>query len=60
MRNKLLFYPSLLMMAFAYSSCELIGDIFKAGFWSAFIVIGLVIGIIIYLVNKMGRRKNNV
>lgn len=60
MKNSVVLYLSLLIITITYSSCELVGDIFKAGFWSAFIVIGLVIALIIYLFNKMGRRKDKV
>lgn len=37
------------------SSCELIGGIFKAGFWTAIILIVLVVALILWLVNR-GRR----
>ncbi len=59
MKNSVL-YLSLLIITITYSSCQIVGDIFKAGFWSAFIVIGLVIGLVIYLVTKMGKRNNKV
>ena len=45
----------LLAMAVTFSSCELIGDIFEAGFWTAIIVIVLVIGLIIWLLNRFRR-----
>lgn len=34
------------------SSCELIGGIFKAGFWTAIILIVLVVGLILWLVGR--------
>jgi hypothetical protein len=37
------------------TSCELIGDIFKAGFWTAIIVIVLIVIIIIWLVSRFRR-----
>jgi len=49
-------YALMLTLTVALSSCELIGDIFKAGFWSAFILIGLVIVVIIYIANRMRRK----
>lgn len=46
----------LLAMVVVFSSCELVGDIFKAGFWTAIIVIVLVIGLIIWLLNRFRGR----
>jgi hypothetical protein len=43
-------------LAMTLSSCEVVGGIFKAGFYSAIIVIVLVIIIILWLVNR-GRRR---
>ncbi|RYD96009.1 MAG: phosphatidate cytidylyltransferase [Sphingobacteriales bacterium] len=37
------------------TSCEVVGGIFKAGFWTAIILIVLVVGIILWLVGR-GRR----
>jgi hypothetical protein len=45
----------LLVMITTLSSCELVGDIFEAGFWTAIIVIVLVIGLIIWLVSRFRR-----
>ncbi|RYF85727.1 MAG: phosphatidate cytidylyltransferase [Chitinophagaceae bacterium] len=42
-------------VAMTLSSCEVVGGIFKAGFYSAIIVIVLVIVIILWLVRR-GRR----
>jgi len=42
-------------LAMTLSSCEVVGGIFKAGFWTAIIVIVLVVGIILWLVGR-GRR----
>ena len=46
---------SLLTLAVTLSSCEAIKGIFKAGFWSAIILIVVVIGLILWLVGR-GRR----
>ncbi len=35
------------------TSCELIGDIFKAGMWTGVIVVVLVIALVIWLVSKV-------
>lgn len=42
-------------MAMTFSSCEVVGGIFKAGFYTAIILIVLVIVIILWLVRR-GRR----
>jgi hypothetical protein len=45
----------LLAMVITLSSCELVGDIFKAGFWTAIILIVVVIAIIIWIINRFRR-----
>lgn len=37
------------------SGCQAIADIFKAGFWTAIIVVVVVVGIILWLVGKAKR-----
>ena len=37
-----------------FSSCEAIGDIFKAGAWTAIIGIVIVVAIIFWIVSKVG------
>jgi hypothetical protein len=44
-----------LAMATTLSSCEVVGGIFKAGFWTAIILIVLVVVLILWLVGR-GRR----
>jgi len=39
-------------LAMTISSCEVIGGIFKAGFWTAIILIVLVVGLILWLVGR--------
>jgi len=56
-KNKLMKQYSLglalvLVMSTLLTSCEIVGDIFKAGFYSAFIVIIIVVGLIIWLVSR--------
>lgn len=43
----------ILLMLFTFTSCEVIGDIFSAGFYTALILVVLVIGIIAYIVIKV-------
>ena len=42
-------------MAMTLSSCDLVGGIFKAGFYSAIIIIIIVVIIILWLVRRMRR-----
>lgn len=41
-----------LALAMTFSSCEVVGGIFKAGFWTAIILIVIVVAIILWLVNR--------
>lgn len=45
-----------LALAMTLSSCELVGDIFKAGFYAAFIVIAIVVALVIWLISRFRRR----
>ena len=55
MRNFL--YPLLLFVTVSLSSCELVGDIFKAGVWVGVLVVVAIIGLIIYLISRVSGRK---
>lgn len=50
-------YVWLLVLATAMTltSCEVVGGIFKAGFWTAIIIIVIVVALILWLVGR-GRR----
>lgn len=39
-------------LAMTVSSCSVVGGIFKAGFWSAIIIVVIVIALILWLVNR--------
>lgn len=45
----LILLPLLLML----SSCELIGDIFKAGVWAGVLLVVVVVGLIIFVIGKL-------
>lgn len=47
---------SIVLMLFTMTSCELIGDIFSAGFYTALILVAIVIAIIVFIVAKIRRR----
>lgn len=45
----------LVLLAFTMSSCEVIGDIFKAGMWTALVIIVLIVLLITWLFRKFRR-----
>ena len=45
----------LVAMVAMLSSCEVVEGVFKAGFWTAIILIVLVVGLIIWLVSRFRR-----
>jgi hypothetical protein len=47
---------SILLMLFTLTGCELVGDIFSAGFYTGLFVFILVIAIVIFIVAKIRRR----
>ncbi|HTM66674.1 MAG TPA: hypothetical protein VL093_10160 [Flavipsychrobacter sp.] len=44
---------AMLMVVLSLSSCELVGDIFKAGMWVGIIVVVAIIALIIFLIRKI-------
>ncbi|WP_204281871.1 hypothetical protein [Pontibacter burrus] len=56
MNNLRLYMATLfVLMAFTLSSCELVGNIFKAGMWTALIIIVLVVVLIAWIFRKLRR-----
>jgi predicted lysophospholipase L1 biosynthesis ABC-type transport system permease subunit len=51
MKSYNLFIP-LAAITLTLSSCDVIGGIFKAGFWTAIILIALVVGLILWLLRR--------
>ena len=47
---------SILLMLFTLTGCELVGDIFSAGFYTGLFVVILVIAVIIFVIAKIRRR----
>ena len=54
---KNLVYPLLLFVMVSLSSCELVGDIFKAGVWVGVLVVVGIIALIIFLVSKLSGKR---
>ncbi|WP_170866157.1 hypothetical protein [Pontibacter flavimaris] len=45
----------LVLLTFTMSSCEVIGDIFEAGMWTALVIIVLIVLLITWLFRKFRR-----
>lgn len=45
-----------LLLSFALSGCDLIGDVLEFGFWTALIIIGILV-LIVYFIAKMFRGR---
>jgi hypothetical protein len=45
------------MISVSLTSCELVGDIFKAGVWVGVLVVAAVIALIIFLISKLSGKK---
>ncbi len=52
MKSNKLSIALLLFITALITSCEAIGDIFKAGVWMGIIIVVLVVAIIFWLINK--------
>ena len=49
------FFAFMLMITMTLSSCDVIGDIFQAGMWTAVIIIVIVIALVMWLLRKIRR-----
>lgn len=54
MINRLPFFYFLLFIATTMSSCEVVGGIFKAGIWTGLILVALFIGVIVWVISRIG------
>ena len=45
-------YPVLAFITVSLSSCQVIGDIFKAGVWVGILLVVIVVGVILWLVGR--------
>jgi hypothetical protein len=43
----------LFVLPLAFSSCEIVGDIFKAGIWVGIITVIIVVALIIWILRKV-------
>lgn len=49
-------YLLLAVLAVTLSSCDLIAGIFKAGVWTGLLIVAVVLGLIIFLISRSGRK----
>lgn len=57
MQNKILRLLMVFVILFSFTSCEVIGDIFKAGMGFGIFIVIFIIAIIIWIFAKMFGRK---
>jgi hypothetical protein len=50
-------YAALLFMIVSLTSCQVIGDIFKAGVWVGVLVVVGIIALVIFLIAKLSGKK---
>ncbi|WP_185195462.1 hypothetical protein [Pontibacter sp. Tf4] len=56
MNNLRTYLPALIVvLMLTMSSCELVGDIFKAGMWTALIIIVLIVVLLAWIFRKLRR-----
>lgn len=56
MNNLRTYLPALLIvLMLTMSSCELVGDIFEAGMWTALVIIVLIVLLIAWIFRKLRR-----
>lgn len=51
--KKLTLFSFVALMLFSLSSCELVGDIFKAGVWVGILVVVGIIALLIFLLRQI-------
>jgi hypothetical protein len=54
--KKYTYLPVLFLLAISFSSCEVIGGIFKAGVWTGIIAVVLVVALIIWLISRATKK----
>jgi len=47
---------AIFMASLMFSSCEVIGGIFKAGVWTGILIVAAIIGLIIFLISRAGKK----
>ncbi len=57
MKNLNALFILLFTLSVTLSSCEVVGGIFKAGFWTAIILIVLIVAVVLWLIGKFRGRR---
>lgn len=57
MQNKIVKLSLLSMLLFSFTSCEVIGGIFKAGMGVGIFIVIAIIAVIIWVISKFGGSK---
>jgi cytosine/uracil/thiamine/allantoin permease len=55
--KKLFSYLLIILLSVFMSSCQVIGDIFKAGIWVGVLIVVAIIGLIIFLVTRSSNKN---
>lgn len=55
MRNNVIIATLFLAASLLFSSCQAIGDVFKAGMWVGVIVVVLIIALVLWLIGRARR-----
>jgi hypothetical protein len=45
-----------IMMLVIFSGCAVVGGIFKAGVWTGVFIVAIIVGLIVWLVAKAGKK----
>lgn len=53
MKSNLILAAMVVLSILSLTSCQAIGDVFKAGMWVGVIVVVLVIALVLWLIGKM-------
>ena len=56
MKQCLLIWSVLVTCMLTLTSCEAIGGIFKAGVWTGFIIVAIIIAIIIFFISRRSKK----
>lgn len=57
MYTKRLMVAGLCLLTVCLPGCRLIGDIFKAGVWTGILLVAVIIGLIIFVIAKLGKKQ---
>lgn len=57
MKSTLFAFLAFVIVSISLTSCQVVGDIFKAGVWVGILAVAAVIGLIIFLISKLSGKK---